>query len=65
MHDLKLSPTDCWIIEDSLAGVRAAKAAGSFTVAITTTFEASALTAAGADMIVKSFSELQGMMQRL
>ena len=65
MGDLKLSPMDCWIIEDSLAGVRAAKAAGSFTVAITTTFNASSLSAAGADMIVKSFSELQGTMQRL
>lgn len=65
MQDLKLSPMDCWIIEDSLAGVRAAKAAGSFTVAITTTFGAAPLSAAGADMIVKSFSELQGTMQRL
>jgi HAD superfamily hydrolase (TIGR01509 family) len=65
MRDLKLSPMDCWIIEDSLAGVRAAKAAGSFTVAITTTFGASPLSAAGADMIVKSFSELQATMQRL
>jgi beta-phosphoglucomutase-like phosphatase (HAD superfamily) len=62
---LKLSPMDCWIIEDSLAGVRAAKAAGSFTVAITTTFGAAPLSAAGADMIVKSFSELQGTMRRL
>ena len=49
MRDLKLSPMDCWIIEDSLAGVRAAKAAGSFTVAITTTFGASPLSAAGAE----------------
>lgn len=65
MRDLKLSPTDCWIIEDSLAGVRAAKAAGCFTVAITTTFDAPSLSAAGADMIVKSFSELEGTMQRL
>ncbi|HKU24544.1 MAG TPA: HAD family phosphatase [Candidatus Sulfotelmatobacter sp.] len=63
MHDLQLSAADCWIIEDSLPGVRAGKAAGSFTVAITTTFDSVALSTAGADLIVDSFSKLRSSME--
>jgi beta-phosphoglucomutase len=58
MHDLGVQPADCWIIEDSLAGIRAAKAAGSLAVAITNTFDAASLREAGADLIVQSFHEL-------
>lgn len=65
MRDLKLTASDCWIIEDSLAGVAAAKAAGCFTVAIMTTFDDASLSAAGADMIVKSFQELRRAMRDL
>lgn len=65
MRDLALNAADCWIVEDSLAGVGAAKAAGCFTVAITTTFAAKSLTAAGADLIVQSFKELQSALQNL
>jgi beta-phosphoglucomutase len=65
MRDLGLAAADCWIIEDSLAGVQAAKAAGSFTVAITTTFDAKSLSAAGADLIVESFAQLRNALQTL
>jgi len=64
MRDLGVRAADCWIIEDSLAGIQAAKAAGSFTVGITTTFDAKSLTAAGADLIVESFTQLRGTLQR-
>lgn len=59
MRDLKLPPEKCWIVEDSLAGVGAGKAAGCVTAAITTTFERKTLAEAGADLIVESFSELK------
>jgi beta-phosphoglucomutase len=59
MRDLALQPEDCWIIEDSLAGVQAGKASGSFTVAITNTFEPHLLRQAGADLVVDSFAELR------
>jgi beta-phosphoglucomutase len=65
MRDLGLNPADCWIIEDSLAGVRAAKAAGSFAVAITNTFEASSLRQAGADMVVHAFEGLRRVLEQL
>jgi len=65
MRDLNLPAGDCWIIEDSLAGVAAAKAAGSFTVALTTTFESATLSAAGADMIASSFPQLRSSMETL
>jgi beta-phosphoglucomutase len=65
MQDLKVSPADCWIIEDSLPGVRAGKTAGCFAVGLTTTFDAESLSEAGADMIVKTFRELRDAMKRL
>jgi HAD superfamily hydrolase (TIGR01509 family) len=65
MRDLGMNPRDCWIIEDSLAGIRAARAAGCFTVGITTTFDAGSLSAAGADMIVESFQELRSALEKL
>ena len=65
MRDLGLSPRDCWIIEDSLAGIQAAKASGCYTVGITTTFDAGSLSSAGADMIVESFQELRSALEKL
>lgn len=63
MRDLGVSPGDCWIIEDSVNGLRAAKAAGCFAVAITTTFDRDTLFVAGADVVVDSFAEVQEMLQ--
>jgi len=63
MRDLGLRPVDCWVIEDSLNGIAAGKSAGCVTVGITTTFEAAQLSAAGADVVVESFAELQRMLE--
>jgi beta-phosphoglucomutase len=63
MEKLQLAPADCWIIEDSLNGLRAAKAAGCFAVAITTTFNRGTLLEAGADTAVNSFAELRTLLQ--
>lgn len=48
----------CLVIEDSLAGVQAAKAAGMWVVGVTHTYPADQLRAAGADAILERLSEL-------
>jgi len=63
MRDLDLGPQDCWIIEDSINGLRAARAAGCAAVAITTTFDAETLSAANPDMIVESFAKLRQLLE--
>jgi HAD superfamily hydrolase (TIGR01509 family) len=64
LDKLKLKPEQCWIIEDSVNGLRAAKAAGCFAVAITTTFDRDTLSAAGADFIVDAFQQLRTELER-
>jgi len=59
MRDLALLPQQCWVIEDSIAGIGAGRAAGTFTVGITTTFDRETLSKAGADLVVDSFPELR------
>jgi HAD superfamily hydrolase (TIGR01509 family) len=63
MNDLGLDAADCWIIEDSVNGVRAAKSAGCLAVGLTTTFDAATLSAAGVDATVDSFAELRNMLE--
>ena len=63
MEKLQLRAGDCWIIEDSVNGLRAAKAAGCFAVAITTTFDPKTLSLAGADTVVSSFRELRTLLE--
>ena len=46
---LGLEPGACLVIEDAVAGVAAARAAGSRCLGLTTSFQAGQLTAAGAD----------------
>jgi beta-phosphoglucomutase len=65
IQTLGLTSGDCWIIEDSMNGLRAAKAAGCVAAGITTTFDAGTLSAAGADMVVESFDELRGVLERI
>jgi HAD superfamily hydrolase (TIGR01509 family) len=65
MRDLGVTPGECWIIEDSVNGLRAAKSAGCFAVATTTTFDRDTVIAAGADAVIDSFGELQEMLQSL
>ena len=59
MRDLALLPQQCWVLEDSIAGIGAGRAAGTFTVGITTTFDRETLLSAGADLVVNSFPELR------
>ena len=54
---LGLDPRDCVVIEDTPAGISAGRAAGAMTVALTTTFPASALV--DADTIVPSLASLR------
>jgi len=63
LEKLHLKAADCWIIEDSVNGLRAAKAAGCYAVAITTTFDKQTLLNAGADSVMNSFTELQTVLK--
>ncbi len=63
MRELGVTAGDCWVIEDSLNGIVAAKAAGCVAVGITTTFDADQLASAGADWVIKTFAELRGMLE--
>jgi beta-phosphoglucomutase len=53
------SPFQCLVVEDSTNGVRSAKAAGCPTVGLATSFSAEILAAAGCDLVVETFMELQ------
>ena len=65
MRALGVGPGECWIVEDSVNGLRAAKAAGCFAVAITTTFDRRTVIDAGADLVVDSFAELRAALESL
>ncbi len=53
---LHFDPVDCAVVEDSINGVEAAKAAGMYTIGLTTSFARSQLSKA--DCIIDSFAEL-------
>lgn len=56
LRELNISQTEAISIEDSVSGIRSALAAGIFTVAITTTHDASELEIA--DRVVDNFSDI-------
>ena len=64
MRDLGLRPEQCWVIEDSIAGVGAGKASGAYTVGITTTFDRVILLGVGVDLVVDSFAELRSRIDK-
>jgi beta-phosphoglucomutase len=64
MNKLGAHARECWIIEDSVNGLKAAKAAGCVAIAITTSFDGPTLLGAGADMVVDWFVELQAILER-
>jgi len=55
--DLLLEPQECIVVEDSISGVAAGKAAGMMVVAITTTSPRNMLSEA--DVIIDNFNELK------
>lgn len=65
LHDLGLEPGACWVIEDAVNGILAAKAAGCLAVGITTSFTRQQLLAAGADLVIDTFAEFQAALENL
>ena len=59
LRGLNAAPTECLVIEDSLAGVIAGKAAGCRVAAIATSFKEELLQRAGADQVIHSFKDLR------
>jgi len=56
---LGLPPTRCVVVEDAPSGVKAAKAAGSYCLGLTTSFGEGTLRAAGADWTAPDLSRVQ------
>lgn len=56
-----VSPADCVVFEDAVAGTRAARDAGMRVVAITSTSPREVLEAARANKVIASFRELEGV----
>jgi beta-phosphoglucomutase-like phosphatase (HAD superfamily) len=52
------APERCWVVEDSVGGVTAAKAAGMRCLALLTTFPEAEIRAAGADIIARDLSRI-------
>jgi HAD superfamily hydrolase (TIGR01509 family) len=50
------APADCWVVEDSVGGVKAAKTAGMRCLALLTTFGEAEVREAGADRVVRDLS---------
>ena len=55
---LNVEPKYCCVIEDTINGVKAGKAAGMYVVAITNTFSIDHLSKSGADLVCQSYTEI-------
>jgi HAD superfamily hydrolase (TIGR01509 family) len=65
LRGLGADTTECLVIEDSLNGVVAGKAAGCHVIAITTSFAEVLLLRKGADYVVHSFEEVRRLLDRV
>ncbi len=59
---LGLKPPQCVVVEDSLHGIRSAKAAGIYCIAITNTFTKQELIKAGADIAIDKITEIKNIL---
>jgi len=57
-HELRASPEACFVVEDAVSGVQAAKAGGMSALGLARADDASALAAANADLVVESLDEV-------
>lgn len=55
---MNLNPENCVVIEDSVSGIKAAKAANMMAIGVTNSFDGQILLSAGADRIVTRLDEL-------
>ena len=55
---VETAPEHCWVVEDSVGGVTAAKAAGMRCLALLTTFPEAEIKAAGPDIIARDLSAI-------
>ncbi len=62
---LKVKPGECIVIEDADNGIVSAKAAGCTAIGITTSLAKKKLIKAGADYVVKNYSELNSLMNKI
>jgi beta-phosphoglucomutase-like phosphatase (HAD superfamily) len=62
---LELPAEDCWVIEDSVNGIVAARHAQCFAVGLTTSFHRSQLLSEGANLVVDRFSELRQLLENM
>ena len=62
---LELPAEDCWVIEDSVNGIVAARQAQCFAVGLTTSFHRSQLLSEGANLVVDRFSELRQLLENM
>jgi sugar-phosphatase len=58
---LGFSPSDCIVVEDAPAGIKAGKAAGAKVIAFTTTVQSSEVRQAGADWILNNCADIRLM----
>jgi len=56
---LEEEPSSCWVVEDSIGGIEAAKAAGMRCLALLTSFPEDQIKAAGPDKIAKDLSAVK------
>ena len=59
VYRLEEEPASCWVVEDSIGGIEAAKAAGMRSLALLTTFPEEEIKAANPDKIAKDLSAIK------